>query len=414
MTGILGSITAAILLCISALVVYQLFWAVVALLPRRRRKPALAGGRSHFAIVIPAHNEETVLAATLESIERADYPRDRLHVVVVADRCDDGTAALARSFGAVALERRDGLPGKGSAIAYAVDHLRHTGHPFDALVIVDADTVVDRPCFAAFDEALRGGCEVQQGYNYLSNPWESSFTRIIAVTSVLRNRLFYEGKERLGVSSMLSGTGMCFSRRIIETYGWTALSVGEDWECSVSLLLEGEAIHFNVNARVRARESSRFAQAAPQRLRWASGRHGVALANAVKLITAGVRQRRPELWDAAFTIMAPPYSVQAMLTLLCLAASWFLSAQPAWTVLLPWALLVTGGLAAYFVLGLTVTEQPLRALLGVIVLPAFLPWRTAIEILGLVGYGRRRWVRTSRAWSNHEPGLLMRMRSKRM
>jgi hypothetical protein len=34
------------------------------------------------------------------------------------------------------------------------------------------------------------------------------------------------------------------------------------------------------------------------------------------------------------------------------------------------------------------------------VIPAFLPWRTAIEILGLVGYGRRRWVRTSRAWAN--------------
>jgi cellulose synthase/poly-beta-1,6-N-acetylglucosamine synthase-like glycosyltransferase len=390
---------AAVLLSMSALVVYQWFWAIVALLPLRSRKTPLTGERCRFAVVIPAHNEETVLAATLDSLEQLDYPRDRIHVVVVADRCDDGTARLARSHGVEALERRDGLPGKGSAIAWAIDQLRHSGHAFDALVIVDADTVVDRPCLAAFDEAVRSGCDVQQGYNYLSNPWESVFTRIIAVTSVLRNRLFYDGKERLGVSAMLSGTGMCFSRRIIDTYGWTALSVGEDWECSVSLLLNSEKIHFNVDARVRARESSRFAQAGPQRLRWASGRHGVAVTNAVKLLKAGARLRRPQLWDAAFTILAPPYSVQAMLTLLCLGASWFLPAGGTLPWLFPWAAVLTGLLAAYFVAGLAVTESPWKALVGIIIIPAFLPWRTAIELLGLVGYGRRRWVRTSRAWA---------------
>jgi cellulose synthase/poly-beta-1,6-N-acetylglucosamine synthase-like glycosyltransferase len=397
-TGILASMCAAVLLAISVLVIYQWWWAIVALLPWRRRDAALSDRRSNFAVVIPAHNEETVLATTLASLEQVDYPRDQIHVVVVADRCDDATASLARSHGVEVLERCDGLPGKGSAIAHAVAHLRQAAQSFDALVIVDADTVVERRCFTAFDEALRSGCDVQQGYNTLSNPWESSFTRIIAVTSVLRNRFFYHGKERLGVSSMLSGTGMCFSRRIIDTYGWTALSVGEDWECSVALLLNGEKIHFNNAARVMARESSRFAQAAPQRLRWASGRHGVALASAVKLFTAGTRQRRPELCDAAFTIVAPPYSVQATLAFLCLVASWFLSTG-AWTFLLPWAVLVTALLAAYFAVGLAATEAPLRALLGIIVIPAFLPWRTAIEILGLIGYGRRRWVRTSRAWA---------------
>jgi cellulose synthase/poly-beta-1,6-N-acetylglucosamine synthase-like glycosyltransferase len=387
---------AAILLFISMLAIYQWFWAAAALLPRRPRKTAVAIERSRFAVVIPAHNEEAVLAATLTSLERADYPRDRIHVLVVADRCDDGTARLARSHGVEALERRDGLPGKGAAIAWAIDRLRQAGRAFDGLVIVDADTVVDRDCFAAFDEALRSGCDVQQGYNTLSNPWESSFTRIIAVTSVLRNRLFYAGKERLGVSSMLSGTGMCFSRRIIDTYGWTALSVGEDWECSVSLLLNGETIHFSTDARVMARESSRFAQAGPQRLRWASGRHGVAFRSAVKLLAAGVRQRRPELWDAALTIIAPPYSVQATLAFVCLFASWFLWTGGAWPWLLPWAVLLMATLAGYFALGLAATEAPLRALAGILMIPVFLPWRTAIEILGYVGYGRRRWVRTSR------------------
>ena len=399
MTAILGWICAAVLLSMSVLVLYQWVWASVSLLPWRRRQAVPGAERTRFAVVIPAHNEETVLATTLASLEQVDYPLDRIHVIVVADRCDDYTAIVARSRGVEALDRRDGFPGKGAAIAYAVDHLRKTANPFDALVIVDADTVVERSCFAAFDQAVRCGCDVQQGYNTLSNPWESAFTRIIAVTSVLRNRFFYDGKERLGVSSMLSGTGMCFSRRIIDAYGWTALSVGEDWECSVSLLLKGEQIHFNADARVMARESSRFAQAGPQRLRWASGRHGVAIASAAKLFKAGVHQRRPELWDAALTMVAPPYSVQAMLTCLCLLASGFLWASGASLLLLPWALLIAGLLAAYFAVGLAATEAPLRALLGIVMIPVFLPWRTAIEILGLIGYGRRSWVRTSRAWA---------------
>jgi hypothetical protein len=59
---------------------------------------------------------------------------------------------------------------------------------------------------------------------------------------------------------MLSGCGMCFSRRIVEQFGWTAFSVGEDWEYSATLLLNGETIHFNADARVMARESRGFQQ----------------------------------------------------------------------------------------------------------------------------------------------------------
>ena len=56
----------------------------------------------------------------------------------------------------------------------------------------------------------------------------------------------------------------------------------------------------------------------------------------------------------------------------------------------------SGFLAGYFLLGVALTEAPLRALAGIALIPAFLPWRIAIEILGLLGYGRKQWVRTAR------------------
>ena len=396
MITLLGSACAATLAAVSLLAMYQWLLAVAALLPRRGRLSQGTPRRSRLLVLIPAYDEENGITRTLRSLGRADYPRHLLRVVVIADRCTDRTAAVARGCGAECLERLNGPPGKGAAIAWAVHELRRAGAEFDGLVLIDADSIVDRGALLAFDSGLRAGHEVQQGYNYLSNPWASPFTRIIAATSVLRNGLFYGGKERLGLSSMLSGTGMCFSRGVLERNRWTAFSVGEDWEFSISLLLNGETIHFNRAARVRAEESKGFRQASRQRLRWASGRHGVAARCLRQLVREGWRRRRFGLWDAALTLGAPTYSAQASLVLLAVATAWFLADSPGWSFLLPWAGAVTGLLSAYLALGVALTDAPVRAVIGIALIPVFLPWRAAIELLGFLGFGRKQWVRTSR------------------
>ena len=393
---VLGAVCFAMLVLLTVLAIYQWLLATASMWPHSAPHRSAVTKRSRFVILIPAHDEESGLSSTLCSIRNVVYPHRLVQVVVIADRCHDATATVARSSGVQCFERTDGIPGKGAAIAWAVDRLRTSNTNYDALVIVDADTVVDPQLLDAYDIALRNGHEIQQGYNYLSNPWETPFTRIIAVTSVLRNALFYGGKERLGLSSMLSGTGMCFSRRVLDRYHWTALSVGEDWEFSVLLLLNGEKIHFNRQARTMARESKGFRQASSQRLRWASGRQAVAGNGAGNLIREGLRHRRLDLFDAALTLVAPTFSAQATLTLLCLVISMFVSVAPAWGFLLPWAVTMTGLLATYFLLGVALTDAPARALSGILLIPAFLPWRLAIEICGLLGYGRKQWVRTSR------------------
>src|SRR4051812_14272386 len=56
-----------------------------------------------FLVLVPAHNEESVIARCLESIHSDRRPDD--HVLVVADRCSDATAKIARSYGSLVLER---------------------------------------------------------------------------------------------------------------------------------------------------------------------------------------------------------------------------------------------------------------------------------------------------------------------
>jgi cellulose synthase/poly-beta-1,6-N-acetylglucosamine synthase-like glycosyltransferase len=397
MNTVVGLLTLIILLSLTLLGLYQWLLAVIAIV-RREHSPVKANSlpATRFLVLMPAHNEELCLRATLTSLRATRYPGDRAKIVVIADRCTDGTVVIAKEMGVECLDRTTGQPGKGPAIAWALDELSKKGLTFDALVIVDADTVVDPEIFVAFARELAAGHHVQQGYCYISNPWQSTFTRIIAVTSVMRNKLFYAGKNGAGLPAMLAGTGMCFSKRIVDQYGWTSFSVGEDWEFSAALVLAGEKIRFNPSARVFQLESTGLRQASRQRLRWAGGRHAVAGESISKLVKKGLKDRSLYPLDAAVTLVAPNYSSQASLGLIALIGAWFLMGDGMWAWLMPWSLGVLASLGAYFLLGVAYTESPLKALIGVVLIPIFLPWRLVIEIFGLLGFGRKVWFRTSR------------------
>src|SRR5512133_41423 len=84
--------------------------ALLALAARRRpaRVVAPAGAQPlRFVVLVPAHDEEAMIAGTIAALRSGDYPPDRRHVVVVADNCSDATAAIAAEAGATVLERRD-------------------------------------------------------------------------------------------------------------------------------------------------------------------------------------------------------------------------------------------------------------------------------------------------------------------
>ncbi len=355
------------------------------------------GKRAKFLVLVPAHNEESGIAGTLDSLRQLEYPSEDYTIVVIADRCTDGTVFLAEGKGAVCFVRLHGQPGKGAALAWGIQRAIDANIYFDAVVIVDADTIVDGGLLSAFNAQYQLGQHIQQGYNYLSNPWSSPFTRIIAVTGALRNGRFYAGKTVLGLPGMLTGTGMCLSAEVLRRHGWTAFSVGEDWELSVGLLLKGEHIYFNPSAKTFAKESQTIKQASHQRLRWASGRYAVMGNAAWDLVAQGIRKRSLGLLDSAVTLVAPNYSSQASMVLLCFAGSLKFLGDQDWSFLLYWASALLLSVAGYFLLGVFSTKSPARAMVGLMLVPIFLPWRLAIEVLGMLGYGRKSWGRMARS-----------------
>ncbi len=401
MNFLIGVLLVLVLFPLTLLVLYQWFLAVSSFF-YRPPMTCSGGKQARFLVLIPAHNEEVGIASTLESLRKLNYASERYKVLVIADRCTDGTAAVAKCWNASCFERFDGQPGKGAALAWGIQEAKNAQMVFDAVAIVDADTLADRNLLSAFNVEFQAGRQVQQGYNYISNPWASPFTRIMAVTGVLRNGRYYAGKTAIGLQGMLTGTGMCLGAGVLERYGWSAFSVGEDWEFSVELLLEGEKIYFNPLAKTFAKESQNLKQASHQRLRWASGRYAVMGSKVWALIRQGIRTSSFSLIDSAVTLVAPNYSSQASLALLCLVGSWVNAGDPFWGCSFYWAAALFAAIAGYFVLGIFSTEAPGKALAGLVLVPVFLPWRLTIELLGMLGYGRRHWGRKSRATASSQ------------
>lgn len=104
---------------------------------RDRRRPAVDDvDLPSITVVVAAYNEEVVIADRIENLLSADYPRDRLSVIVAADGSDDGTAEIARSSGHPAvLVLADGpRRGKPAAINRAIGEVTS-----DVVVFSDAN-----------------------------------------------------------------------------------------------------------------------------------------------------------------------------------------------------------------------------------------------------------------------------------
>jgi glycosyltransferase involved in cell wall biosynthesis len=105
----------------------------------------------NFSVVIPAHNEELLLANGLRAIEvAAEQVDSTVEVIVVANRCTDATAELARAAGAIVIEDESrNISAVRNAGAAAV-----TG---DVLITIDADSLMSPRTFREIERLLCTG-----------------------------------------------------------------------------------------------------------------------------------------------------------------------------------------------------------------------------------------------------------------
>ncbi len=102
-------------------------------------------GEVTVTVLIPAHNEEASLPATITSLQRQSLRPTR--IIVVADNCTDGTVDLALAAGVEVFEsvhntdKKAGALNQALAVLLSQDHGTGPGEN-DVVMVMDADTVL--------------------------------------------------------------------------------------------------------------------------------------------------------------------------------------------------------------------------------------------------------------------------------
>jgi hypothetical protein len=271
-----------------------------------------AASRPRIAVVVPAHNESSIIVATVHHL-RDQLGTDDI-LLVVADNCADNTAELARSAGATVIERNDAQHrGKGYALSFATEYLKTSGAP-DVVVIVDADCRVSDGGVArlAVQAALLGR-PLQADYTLLVAPDARPSARMSAFAFRVRNRVRPRGLQRLGGSVHLGGTGMAFPWNVFVAAPSMRGHITEDLALGVELTLGGHGPALCSDVQVTSDVAPSQAGQAGQRQRWESG-HLQTLAHFVpRLIARALVKVRPRLLLTACDLGIPPLALHVSL-----------------------------------------------------------------------------------------------------
>ncbi len=389
------------------LIGYMLFLTGSALIARLvERKPAPPGFvTTRFSIIVPAHNEATVIAQCLNSLNALDYPVGMRRVVVVADNCTDDTVRIATT-GATVYERRDmHHKGKGYALEWGLRRLfANDGGWTDAVVIFDADTVADSQFLRQMEARLRSGSLALQGQYKLLDPFHNWRTALLYSALLLHNRLRPLARQALGWTTLLKGNGMCFSRTLLERLGWSAYGLAEDIEYTTTLLDAGIRVESVPGAVLYAEAPRTRAQADTQRMRWEGGRFALARRDGMRLLRSALHSRSAPRLDWAMDLLTPPMAILVGVPLLMAflnAGLWLLlsmlsmGAPIIGFAVWAWLALFLGA-CMHVVGGLLISGSDPRAYLYLLATPIFLVWKLQIYVVMLLGRGPRGWVRTER------------------
>lgn len=419
MSTIAGIITLliAVPICIgSGYLLFILISAATA--PKRKGSSTARTSPLSATVVIPAHNEEDVILATLQSLSAVQPP---LPVVVIADNCTDRTAQLARDAGAAVIERQNkDERGKGFALAYAFSLLMDasksdvpiTGSGADAYIVVDADTQV-APDFAVRllaelpdDPSVPAAVQGRYGVMNGSDGWRAA---LMSAAFDLVNHVRLLAIDHAGGCLGLKGNGMAFTRGCLAQYPMTGRSVTEDLDYAMDLMQHGGIrVQYAPHAFVCAQMPVTGEQARSQRQRWEGGRYRVVRSRAPQLVKAVVKTGDIRFIGAMFELLQPPLAEQVAgcvgicsLTVLC----WMLGSPFAGLILIAAGFSVVS-ILMYVFLGLGLAGAKKETFKALAFAPIYIVWKLVLYAVGIVS-GRRtgkadtggadaEWVRTSR------------------
>ena len=359
-----------------------------------RKKRGLSPEPLSIAVIIPAHNEALEIEKTISNVRTCRYPEESRAIVVIADNCEDDTAALARSAGAVVVERTDpSNRGKGQALDWFFKTHGETYGRYHVVAIMDADTVPHPDFLSEISLSLSSpDVEVMQGYYGVSNPEDNWRTALSSAALNVFHHVRPAGRNRIGGTAGLKGNGMAFKTDILKTYGWPAYSIVEDIEFSMILLQDGVLVHYNPDAIVYGEMATEKKQAETQRKRWEGGRFEVFKKYGLPLLKMWFKNKKMiQYLDGFMELFTPPLSLLVMGQLLFLVVSAFL-----YPFLFSLSIYCLLGTAFYVFSGLILKKASPYVWKCLLSAPFFILWKIPIYLKIVKKGDQNTWERTQR------------------
>lgn len=237
-------------------------------------------------IVVPAHNEDVVIAQTAKAILDMNYPHDRVELLLFADNCSDNTYAECLSVQALpeyagrnlTVIDRTGTGGKAGVLNDALEMA--TG---EYICVYDADAMPEKNALYFLVKEVMKDPErhvASFGRNKTRNANQNFLTRCINQEIVVTQRVHHVGMWHLFKIGRIPGTNFIIQTDFVKSIGgWKNGALTEDTDISFKIMQSGKLIALAYNSEAFQQEPETLKSYYMQRKRWAKGNYEVVLSN---------------------------------------------------------------------------------------------------------------------------------------
>ena len=262
-------------LLLAASTLYILFFALVSTLWKKRvneftkfltgQKLAMRP-KEYFTYLVlyPAYNEDRVIVPSVRTFLGQYYPYNAFHVAVISDHMQPETNQALSELPITLLQPIFEKSSKAKAMQYAMDQIKED---YDYIIIMDADNVVNSDFLQKLNDSCAHGYRAIQCHRCAKNN-DNDVAVLDGVSEEINNTIFRKAHNRIGLSSALIGSGMCFDFKLFKENVYKLTTAGEDREMEALLLKQKVYIHYEPDIHVFDEKVSNKDNFQKQRLRW--------------------------------------------------------------------------------------------------------------------------------------------------
>lgn len=254
----------------AASVAYVVFFAIISLFYEKddfasTHATALSQYKKRsFLILYPAYNEDNVILNSVDKFLLQKYSKENFQLVVISDHMKDETNEQLRTYPITVLTPTFEKSSKAKAMQYAIEEVKGD---FDNVIVLDADNVVQPDFLYKLNILCNAGYEVIQCHRCAKNS-DNDVAMLDGASEEINNTIFRKAHNRLGLSSALIGSGMCFTYDLFHKNVFMLSTAGEDREMEALLLRQEVFIKYAAEIHVFDEKVSNKDNFQRQRMRW--------------------------------------------------------------------------------------------------------------------------------------------------